>query len=500
MTILGSWIRTRKAILLLLLVVALGSLLRIYGLGAECIWADEAHSVAVSSRTLTLTIKGAITGNHTPLYFVILNFWMGLFGTSEAAVRALSAIVGILSILTIYRIGCALFNSKVGLISSFLSAISLFHIHFAQEARPYSLLMFLSLVSFLFFIQILKQDRKWHYLGYLLTSALMVNTHLFGLLIIAAQIFFLLLFWARYSPQRFKLLTVQEAAIIAVLPTVVLLGGQFMSMVREGFWIGEPSLGSISRTLATFAGGGDILLPIYLCLAVIAPFSVRRMEVKWMLRKPLESLKSVSRNIRLEALHEILLLVTWLFLPIVLVFIVSKLIIPIYVNRYLIEVSPALYLLVAKGLSNLKAKKVIYPVLLIIVLLAVPNLANYYTHYQKQQWNKAAELIELNTQENDVIIIPHGTLVQHAFNYYYQGELEQFRIRSEDTQEIATLVNEATSEKERLWLVLKNSRHPQLPMESYLLQRYGNDSVIMERKFVRVRVLLFGLAEGNTPD
>ena len=73
-TVLDNWVRTRKAILLPLLVIALGSFLRIYGLGAENIWCDEAHSINVSSQTIISTITGAASGQHPPLYFVILTY------------------------------------------------------------------------------------------------------------------------------------------------------------------------------------------------------------------------------------------------------------------------------------------------------------------------------------------------------------------------------------------------------------------------------------------
>ncbi len=491
----SHWLRNNKVILLLLLVIALGSFLRIYDLGAESIWLDEAHSARVSSQTLTSTIAEAASGLHPPLYFVILHFWMGLFGNSEVALRSLSAIFGIISILLIYQVGIALFNREVGLISSFLSAVSHFHIQYSQEARPYTLLLLLSLLSFLFFIQILKHERKWYYPCYLLANILLVYTHVFGLFMVAAQIFFLLLFWTKYSPQRLKLLSMQIATVVAILPLAFLLGSVAISIVEHGFWIPEPSLMRIYDTLGVFAGHAVLLLLLFFCLVIVAPFSIRRMEGQWTLGKPLESLKSISWNIRLGAINEILLLVIWLSLPIVLAFIVSKTITPIYVIRYLIGASPALYLLVARGLNRLNMKKGLYPVLLIIVLLAVPNLVHYYTHAEKQQWREVAQLVELNAQENDVIIFCQD-YTQDPFDYYYTGRLEKFGINKkvEDTQEIVAFVDKAISEKQRLWLVLSMAG-PNPPIESYLMDRYGNDSVIMERQFIGLRVLLFDLAD-----
>lgn len=494
---LSRWVKTRKVILLLLLLLALASFLRIYDLGAESIWFDEAHSVSVSSQNFASVIRGAASGHHPPLYFLALHFWISFFGSSEVSLRAISAIFGIISVLITYLIGCALFDRRVGLISSLLSAISLFHIQYSQEARPYSLLLLLSLLSFLFFIQILKRDRKWYYPCYLLFNILLCYTHVFGLFTIAAQISFVLLLWTKYQPQRFKLFALQAATLVAILPLVFLLGHVAISTVQQGFWIPEPSLILILGWIHARSWSETLLVFIFFCLAVIAPFSVRAIEGKWTSRGPIQSLKGMSWNIKLEAIDEFFLVGMWLFLPIVLAFMVSKIIIPILGPRYLIGVSPAFYLLVAKGLSGLNTKKAIYSILIVIVVLSAHSVVNYYVHDVKQQWREVAKLVELNSEENDVTIFC-ASFVQMPFDYYYQGELVKFGLDKniKDIQEIAAFVNNAISGKERLWLILSQApRDP--PIESYLTERLGDDSILMEQEFVGVRVLLFDLEEND---
>jgi mannosyltransferase len=488
---LARWLKTRKGILLLFLVLALGSFLRIYQLGTENLWNDEGHTLAMVSRSFT----SAITEGWQPPYYAILHPWVSLFGNSEIALRAPSVIFGILSILVIYLIGCALFNRKVGLISSLLAAISSFYIAYSQEARSYALILLLALLSYLFFILILKQDKKWYYPCYLLANILLVYTNPVSLSIIAAQIFYLLLFWTKYSPQRFKLIGTQGATILASLPVVPWVLGGFI--LGHGTPALDPSLATIYETLRSFAGREGPLVIISLFLAAIAPLSLRKMEGKWALRKPLESLEGITWNIRLEAVSEIILLLLWLLLPIASLFIASKIIKRMYLTRWLIAASPALYLLVAKGLSNLKVKWVLYPLLLAIVLLAALPLGNYYTKFQKPQWREAAELVELNTQENDVLLFCQRW--RHCtFNYYYHGKLDEFEFSSNpqpgDTEKMAAVVDEAIIGKERLWLILCYvPSHP--PIETYLIDRYGDDSIIMERHFTTVRVFLFDLAE-----
>lgn len=136
---------------LLIFIVGLG--LRIYDLGSESIWYDEAISVAVAKLDLLAQIQWSFVqnDNNPPLYYEILHFWIAIFGDSEFASRLPSAILGSFSIIAIYSVGRLLFNKNVGLLAALILATSVFHIKYSQEARAYSLLAFLSLVSYYFY-------------------------------------------------------------------------------------------------------------------------------------------------------------------------------------------------------------------------------------------------------------------------------------------------------------------------------------------------------------
>lgn len=99
---LGRWAK-HKEIILLLLIIIIGAALRVYDLGAESTWLDEAYGIRVSAEGVAAIIEEAgPTQIIPPFYFVTFHYWMNLFGTSEVATRSLSAILGIISILLIY--------------------------------------------------------------------------------------------------------------------------------------------------------------------------------------------------------------------------------------------------------------------------------------------------------------------------------------------------------------------------------------------------------------
>ena len=224
----SPWLKSNQIILALLLIILLGSFLRIYGLGSESIWFDEAVSINVSQQSVALIIEKAEL--HPPLYYIILLFWILLFGTSEVATRSLSAIFGIISIFLIYQVGHALFSRKIGLISCFISAISYFHIYYSQEIRSYSLLLLLTLLSFFLFIKIIKPDRtrKLYFSLLLFVNTCLAYTHVFGLFIIMSQVFYFILLWNKYKKLRIWFFGVQIATLVFFSPWIhPLLFGRF---------------------------------------------------------------------------------------------------------------------------------------------------------------------------------------------------------------------------------------------------------------------------------
>jgi len=491
-----SWARSNKVILVLLLILLLGSFLRIYDLGAESLWLDEAYDINFAKQSLPSIIEAlASIEHHPPLHYVVLHFWMLPFGSSEIATRALSAIFGIISIFLIYQIGCQLFNRKVGLIGSFLSSISYFHIYYSQEVRVNGLLLLLTLLSFFFFIKVLKSDntRKLYFPLLFLANLCLAYSHVYGLFVIISQIFYFLLFWNRYKHIRIWFLGVQVATLAFFSPWIPSFIGQ-VSRIAQGFWIPEPSLITAVGTIATYAGSGwgkVLLLLVFLVVCLMGLFSIRRLNGKWTLRRPLESLEGLRWRVGFESVGAILLLLIWFSFPIIIPFIVSKFFTPIYEARNTISASPALYLLAAKGISTFTNRKALYAVV-IIAALSLPGLQYYYTHDVKEQWRETADFIEYNSQADDVIIFCAG-YVQIPFDYYYEGDPEKFGIGRNvaDAQEIAATVDNAVAGKQRLWLIL--SHEGEALTEDYLIDRFGSDSVIVEKEFVGVKVYLFGL-------
>ena len=120
-------------------ILALAACLRLYGIGSEPLWLDEAYSWWDARQTLEdLWSLVPQCDPHPPLYAAVLKIWIAVAGESAAAVRALGALMGVATTAVVLLAGREI-SARAGWIAGLLAAIAPFQIEFAHEARPYAL-------------------------------------------------------------------------------------------------------------------------------------------------------------------------------------------------------------------------------------------------------------------------------------------------------------------------------------------------------------------------
>jgi mannosyltransferase len=147
-------------LLVLVLILALAAGLRFYQLGAQSLWSDEGNSAALASRSLSQITLDASHDIHPPLYYWLLHLWTGIFGTSETALRSLSALLGVLLVLVIAHLGRCMQGKTLGLVAAFFAAISPFQVYYSQEARMYILLALEAAITILCFWLLIVQEER----------------------------------------------------------------------------------------------------------------------------------------------------------------------------------------------------------------------------------------------------------------------------------------------------------------------------------------------------
>ena len=145
--------------------------------------------------------------------------WSKVFGTSEAGLRSLSALLGTLAIPITYLCGRELVSRAAGVVAAALAALSPFMIWYSQEARSYMLFTVLCGLSFWFFARSLRDPSHRNLAWWAVCSAGAVLTHFFAGFLVAPEGLWLVLALRRRSA---LIAAVAVAAVqLAILPLAV---------------------------------------------------------------------------------------------------------------------------------------------------------------------------------------------------------------------------------------------------------------------------------------
>ncbi|MCY3833708.1 MAG: glycosyltransferase family 39 protein [Chloroflexi bacterium] len=180
---------------LAILILLLSAALRFHRLGAQSLWYDEGVAHAHALRALPELIPLLQPNVHVPVYFTVLGWWQDLTGSSEFALRSLSALCSIVGVAYAFALGRRLFHPLAGLAAASLVALNSFSIYYAQETRMYAMLTAIAGASMWLFLACLPGQNHgdggrpgWrNIVGLGLVNALGVYTHVAFALVILTQ-------------------------------------------------------------------------------------------------------------------------------------------------------------------------------------------------------------------------------------------------------------------------------------------------------------------------
>jgi len=391
----------KKIILILFfLILCAGALLRIYKLGAWDFWFDEVISICA--------VKGNVSHDiQPPLYYSLLSLWLRLFTENEFNLRALSALFGFLSIAVIYKIGKALFSARTGLLSALIIAISPMHIWYAQEARGYTLSVFLTAVTAYYFILALRENKNMQWFKYGIFAALSMYASYYSLLVIFAE--GSLFFYSPYRPLAKKWFLARLLSFGALFIWLPIFYRQIIN-INEIFWLSKPSFQSIIITFENFNVGYSATKAVYLFSFVI--YLILAVNGMRFLRNDKKKL---------------LFLLAYIILPLSMVYFVSRKI-PIYLDRQLMAFSPFYYLIIAVGIDTLRKRSIKIFFIASIILLSSISLYRYFNkeiaplyHHEgvhlKKPFKPAAQYLKENIRSNDIIAYAnsHSKVLEHYY-------------------------------------------------------------------------------------
>jgi len=348
----------RLELIALLAILALALGLRLYRLDAQSLWNDEGTTVALVQRDLATILQNASDDIHPPLYYIALHYWVGVFGTTEAASRGLSVLAGVLVVAGTYLLARRYLTRSGALLAAILSAVSPFQVYYAQETRMYILATLLAIALVVachgLFTSWERRVRlvSWEALAVLASSVALLYTHYFSATILVAvnATFVVWLYSRRRQTGSFPRAALWRWAVLMLFAAAAFVPWLLAAWSTLIYWpaVSAPTtlLGMVRQLLVALPLGvtapeGFFSLSIGALAALLAMTGLVALARRERLTGP-----------RVGAPWRPWLLASYLALPPLLMYL-GSLSRPMLNVKFLLPVTPALHIAVAAGITAL---------------------------------------------------------------------------------------------------------------------------------------------------
>lgn len=439
-----------RPVVILTGISVVGAAVRLYGLGGASYWYDEIYSVTVRG---DMPLADLLTASepHPPLYYVLLKYWMSVFGHGEFATRFLSVLFGVGAIIATYFLCKRLFDRSAGYIGAALMALSTFNVHASQTVRMYEPLTFFTAVSLYFMLRVLNDDGYANSIAYVLSSLGVLFTHLFGGFVVLAQnIYALGVLLAdsedRYGRLKRWLITEGFVSVVYISFLLTVLLPQLIAKTNgssKAGWITIPTLHDLKEGLMAVGGA-----PLQYPFANFSPFSI---SVSYLF------LALSAIGIVLGAVHHertrdgtandkriicfdttggrgkllgAVVFACCFALPFVLSYVVT----PMFVIRYLAPATVGAIVLIAGGVATIRRDSVRVAIVFGLVVSSAGLVGVYHQTSTNEDWRAVSNSIT-SDDEDDALLILEPAWISKPLSFYgippssevvgvYQGEYD----------------------------------------------------------------------------
>jgi uncharacterized membrane protein len=396
-------------------------------------------------------VTGVLARNvHLPFYFFFMHYWIAAFGTSEGTLRLPSVLWSVLAVFFLFRLGQALFTPWVGLLAALLMGLMPEQIYYAQQARMYALLILLAVASTYLLALAHKHHEappKLYLLLYALLSIAGLYTHYEYVFFLVAQTLFI---WyaAPLGRAHWRAWLLTQIAIALAFGPWLLVGlSQRQASAEVIAWVhGELTGAALGATVA------DKLTKL---------IAVPELSFGWLsvgLAYGLLAFGAWSVRARRTLL---LLLCAWLILPLAGMLLLDKMLAAhaISIMRYWMLITPALYLLMAAGVMQLKRPSWRFAAILALVVCLAP--AAYWTgrgelRPKPDRHKEMARFIEQQTTGpvQPTLLVEGVNSIPLALAYYGQRDAKVLRYKWLADQLAARSLDEALGGASDVWVLI----------------------------------------------
>ena len=401
-----------------------GAFAAIFDITRSSIWHDEGYTLWLIRYNPLQIIERTARDVHPPLYYLVAKLWTLIFGRSELGIRSLSAVFFIGIIYFAYKIIEKLLNERAAFWGSMLVALSPFMVRFAQESRMYGMVAFLTTLGTYFLVRYFKEKNGRLLIFYALSMAAAAYTQYYAFFIIMVQWIvvaaitpgFFKLKWKDSFKNHlgifdFKWLAAGLAPIAAFLPWAPVAYKQ-VTRVSTSYWIRPEwiTAKTIPNSLTEFI--------IYNHLDSFNNSDIPLLVLFWFLIIVLVG-ASAALLLKKEWRKTIGAFLLYGYMPMALVFILSKVRTPVYQDRYFPFSAVAILALWGIGIAAVKNKYVRggLAALAVIVLIGGNLEMHSVTNHQMKALSEA---VKKQMKPGDIVL--SGELYTFLDGSYYFGD------------------------------------------------------------------------------
>ncbi len=418
-----------------LAVFALGAGLRFLNLDATSLWIDEIYSLMVGNvhplpQKLDTTVHTAQhyynhylawqpmnieqllallkVNVHMPLYYLLLNPWLGVFGNTVGALRGFSAFFSLLTLIPVYFLGKAVGGSnRAGLLTMLVMALVPYQLYYAQEGRMYALSLFLACMSALGFWKTLYSDKplRWG-MFYAISTTLGMLSHYLFVFFLGFQAVYALGWLLRFKQWKRLLYLLPAGLLLAVLAVLWLPVYQIQQQgINEDYHFAKGLVDGLRyftvlvwQPLVVVAGDNRLERVFYIPITVL-------LLGCFLFQSFIRQNENRFRNAGF--------LLMWLFVPMLLQigYDLLKETHTSVIDRYVLLISPAVAICLGLGLNMLAEAGKAQWVKGLAGLMMVLSLANVWSpspfrdeHNKKDVRGKLAYMAQ-NAQPGDLVFV-----------------------------------------------------------------------------------------------
>lgn len=408
-------------------VVAIAAAIRWWVIDRDALWLDEGYSWWDARQPLaSLFSRVPECDPHPPLYFATLHGWIAAFGDGTVAMRTLSTLLGLATIVVVY---CAAreidrrrdrATSLVGVrgLASLLFALTPFQVYFSIEARPYALLCFGAALMTWGTLKVVRACDEppapahvprsaWWLL--VVGGAIMVWSNNTSVLFLGALSTFFVGLWIVDRGSRPTMVPVVLAgALIAIVwaPDWPLLLRQSREVTGD-FWIAPPTFQNLTFELHNLIGLDVLRATWWLVLGALAGVLLVAVRVgpRWAWT-----------------------LTALIVLPVAYNLLVSALVSPVLISRAMIGLAPAFAIAIASMAMLLPTRALRALVALgLVVTFGLATARFLHADHVKEPWKPVVARIATFPRSTTILVVPNELVLPLTHEARRRGL--QFAIR-----------------------------------------------------------------------